>query len=275
MNVSMPTLTSTPPHDPAVAALLARPELRRHLERYLRRRLPQSEVDDTVQSVLCAALASRRAPTDPEELRKWITGIARHTIAAHWKRAARETIDESPDAPTAPAPIEAASLARWAETQASLSPSDHADETLDWMAREADGEPLERIASDANVPAARVRQRVSRMRRWMRERWAAELAAVAVITLLALAIAAWWMLGGKRVEMAKDTIAPDAIHRMGASAPAPAPAPTPTPAPAPTPTPTPTPTPAPAPTTTHATPSSTTAAPYFGTGTGTGTTPSH
>src|SRR5262249_38839182 len=51
---------------------------------------------------------------------------------------------------------------------------------------------LEAIAAEDNVPAATVRQRVSRMRRWMKERWAAELAAVALIGLLALL--AWWTL---------------------------------------------------------------------------------
>ncbi len=58
-----------------------------------------------------------------------------------------------------------------------------------------EGEKLEAIAAEEQLPPARVRQRVSRMRRWMKERWAAELAAGAMLT--AIAIAAWWVLRGR------------------------------------------------------------------------------
>jgi hypothetical protein len=102
---------------------------------------------------------------------------------------------ELPDLEGSPAPIEAREMARWAEEQA--GETGDAQKTLDWMAREGEGEKLEAIAAEEKVPAARVRQRVSRMRRWMKERWAAELAAVAVLTLLALA--AWWLLK-KQIE---------------------------------------------------------------------------
>jgi hypothetical protein len=57
------------------------------------------------------------------------------------------------------------------------------------MAREGEGEKLESIAAEERVPAARVRQRVSRMRRWMKERWLAELAAVAALAILAILVA--------------------------------------------------------------------------------------
>jgi hypothetical protein len=56
------------------------------------------------------------------------------------------------------------------------------------MAREGEGEKLENIAADEQVPAARVRQRVSRMRRWMKERWIAELAAVAALGVFAFVL---------------------------------------------------------------------------------------
>ena len=52
------------------------------------------------------------------------------------------------------------------------------------MAREGEGDKLEHIAEEEKLPAATVRQRVSRMRRWMRERWLAELAAAAAAALL-------------------------------------------------------------------------------------------
>ncbi|HEX3850670.1 MAG TPA: hypothetical protein VHW01_06860 [Polyangiaceae bacterium] len=54
-------------------------------------------------------------------------------------------------------------------------PDPEALHTLEWMLREGDGEKLEQIARDANLPAPRVRQRVSRLRCFLREQWAAEL----------------------------------------------------------------------------------------------------
>jgi hypothetical protein len=66
-----------------------------------------------------------------------------------------------------------------------------AQKALDWMAREGEGEKLESIAAEERVPATRIRQRVSRMRRWMKEQWLAELAAVA--TLAGVTIVVWWL----------------------------------------------------------------------------------
>ncbi|AUX42753.1 uncharacterized protein SOCE26_041860 [Sorangium cellulosum] len=176
----------TEPPSPATTPL-AEPGLRRSLEEFVRRRVPSAEVDDVVQTVLCDALASPARPTDPSELRRWLLGIARHKVADHHRRASREAATELPDLPVGPPPVEARELARWAEEQASSSRD--AQQTLAWMAREGEGEKLESIAAEAQVPAARVRQRVSRMRRWMRERWRAELAAVAALALLALVLA--------------------------------------------------------------------------------------
>jgi hypothetical protein len=62
------------------------------------------------------------------------------------------------------------------------------------MAREGEGEKLESIAAEANEPAARVRQRVSRLRRFLRARWTAELAAAAG-AIVAVVLAVVWLLG--------------------------------------------------------------------------------
>ncbi|WP_437935772.1 sigma-70 family RNA polymerase sigma factor [Sorangium sp. So ce341] len=167
---------------------LADPDLRRALTDFVKRRMSGADVEDVVQTVLCEALTAKACPEEPAEFRLWLLGIARHKVAGHLRRSARESAAELPEVPIAPPPIEARELARWAERQAAASARDAA-QTLDWMAREGEGEKLESIAAEEQVPAARVRQRVSRMRRWMRERWLAELAAVAALSLVALLVA--------------------------------------------------------------------------------------
>jgi DNA-directed RNA polymerase specialized sigma24 family protein len=182
---------------PSAATPLGDPELRRFIEEFVRRRVPPSDAEDVVQTVLCDALAAERVPTEREELRKWLVGIARHKVADFHRKGSRERPTDPPEQEVPPAPIEVREMARWAEEQA-LSTRDGA-KTLDWMAREGEGEKLENIAAEENVPAARVRQRVSRMRRWMKERWAAELGAVALLALLV--IAAWrWLRPDERPE---------------------------------------------------------------------------
>jgi RNA polymerase sigma factor (sigma-70 family) len=181
------TSMSTPmtsEHPPRATNLLADPSIRRTLEEFVRRRVPGSEVDDVVQTVLCDALAAPGRPEDAAELKRWLLGIARHKVADHHRRSARESAAELPELAVAPPPVEARELLRWAEEQAAQSRD--AKQTLAWMAREGEGEKLESIAAEERVPATRVRQRVSRMRRWMRERWLAELAAVAMLGMVAI-----------------------------------------------------------------------------------------
>lgn len=191
----MSATMSTEP--PAMKTLLGDPALRRALSDFVRRRVPPSDVDDVVQTVLVDALAATNAPSDPRELTRWMLGVARHKVADLHRRAHREPPAELPDLEAVPAPIEELEMARWAEEQAGSSRD--AKQTLSWMAREGEGEKLEAIATDEQVPAARVRQRVSRMRRWMKERWLAELAAVAALGVVALV--AWWILSrGERPE---------------------------------------------------------------------------
>ena len=184
---------------------LGDPEVRRFLEDFVRRRAPASDVEDLVQTVLVDALAADRVPGDREELRKWLVGIARHKVADFHRKTTRERPTDPPEQEAQPAPIEAREMVHWAEKQAASSRE--GAQTLGWMAREGEGEKLESIAADEQVPAARVRQRVSRMRRWMKERWAAELAAVAIIAVLV--IVAWRFLRGpKEAPEARPDIPP-------------------------------------------------------------------
>jgi RNA polymerase sigma factor (sigma-70 family) len=202
MSQAMPTLP-TSRDQLAARKALGDPAVRRVVEKFVRRRVPPSDVEDVVQTVFCDALAAADRPVESTELTRWLLGIARHKVVDRHRRALREPPAELPEIPAGPAPLEARALARWAEQQA--GDRSDAKKTLDWMAREGEGEKLDAIAEEERVPAARVRQRVSRMRRWMKERWAAELAAVAMLTLLALA--AWWLL--------HDAAPPEAHDRSG------------------------------------------------------------
>lgn len=170
-------------------AMLSTRETRRFLSDYVRKRVGEQDVDDVVQTVLVDALAAQRVPEVDSELRRWLIGIARHKIADHHRKAGREQPAELPDLEASAPPLEERQMASWAERQAPASKE--AARTLEWMAREGEGEKLEQIAIDEQVAAATVRQRVSRMRRWMRERWLAELAAVAALGLLAFALWRW------------------------------------------------------------------------------------
>ena len=149
------TMSTDPPA--ATKTLLGDPALRRALTDFVRRRVPPSDVDDVVQTVLMDALAAPNAPADPRELTRWTLGVARHKVADLHRRVHREPPAELPDLEAAPAPIEEIEMARWAEEQAGSSRD--ARQTLAWMAREGEGEKLEAIATDEQVPAARVRQR--------------------------------------------------------------------------------------------------------------------
>jgi DNA-directed RNA polymerase specialized sigma24 family protein len=168
---------------------LADPALRKQLEDFVRRRVPVADVDDVVQTVLCDALAARERPEGVEELRRWVLGIARHKVVDLHRRAHKEPPSELDDLEASPPPIEERGLVEWAERQAGSSRE--GQKTLGWMAREGEGEKLESIAAEEKVPAARVRKRVSRMRKWMKERWLAELAAVAAIAVLAFVVWRW------------------------------------------------------------------------------------
>jgi len=171
------------------SADLLHPELRQHLAGYLRRRLPPAEVDDALQAVYCAALEARSIPSDQVHLRRWLTVIARRQVAAYYERTSAEQLGEAPEVEVQPELVEAMSMLRWAEREAAHSQLESVDQTLDWMARESEGEKLEAIAADTRMPSARVRQRVSRLRRFMKARWVMEMSAALVL----IAIASWML----------------------------------------------------------------------------------
>ena len=165
------------------AARLADPALRQALLRYARRRLPPAEVEDLVQSTLTDALVSANPPSDGSEFQRWVQGIARHKIADSYRRRGRLPIlDPDVDARAGDAFAGTGELTQWIERE--LPKTEGANATLHWLLRESDGESLDEIARDAALPAPRVRQRVSRLRRHLHARWLA-LGAAGLILLLA------------------------------------------------------------------------------------------
>ncbi|MBI2389636.1 MAG: sigma-70 family RNA polymerase sigma factor [Deltaproteobacteria bacterium] len=198
---------------PTVHATLADPSLRAALVAMVRRRVPAPEVDEIVQATLTEALASRGCPDDPERIRRWVHGIARHKIVDFHRRHRREHTAHEHESevlesvPADSAPHDAVDLLRWAERE---MPETHG-RTLEWLLREGEGEKLEEIANEAALPAPQVRQRVARLRRHFRTRWAAQVAAA--VALLALAIVAAALLRRTDREAVKPVIAPDPVAR--------------------------------------------------------------
>jgi RNA polymerase sigma factor (sigma-70 family) len=154
---------------------LADPRLRGEVLAVVRRRVRGDDAHDVVQAALADVLSAVRVPEDAEEFRRFVFAVTRNKVFDHFRRGMREVPhddEQGPEAPASDEPLSARDILRWAEQEL---PDAEAEHTLEWMLREGDGEKLEQIARDANLPAPRVRQRVSRLRRFLRERWAAEL----------------------------------------------------------------------------------------------------
>jgi len=220
-------------------AALADPALLSALGAHIRTRVPASEADDVLQSVIADALAAETAPDEEGALRRWVFGVARNKIVDFYRRTRREQPADAVDEPAAPSSGRgaAADLMRWAEGE--LPPGSDAKRTFEWMLREGEGEKLESIAASEKLPAPRVRKRVSRMREHFRARWAAYLAALAAAGLAAILV--WYMFRRKPVPEAR--IVPEAPSVPNSAAVRPPPTPTAIPTPTPTPTPSLTPTP--------------------------------
>ena len=173
--------------NPVVSAALSDPadmfgtpldHLRRHLEApgflawlssIVRRRVPPSDVDDVVQAVLCDALASHLIPIDEREIGRWICGIAKNKVADFHRRAKRETAMDEDEPSASDRSGEVRVLLRAVVLDAAATA--RGEEALEWIVREHAGEDLSRIAEETHLPAPVVRQRVSRLRRALRDRW--------------------------------------------------------------------------------------------------------
>ncbi len=166
---------------------LSDPGLRAAVQRLLRRKLPAQEVDDAVQTVLAEALSAAEVPDSREAAGRWLLGIARHKAVDFFRRR-REVPTE--DVPTVAVEMdhEERDFVRFMLADVS---GEHAP-LVDVLLREADGEKLEHLAAEAGIAAPTLRQRVSRLRRFLREKRALELALVAaVLAAMAIAISRW------------------------------------------------------------------------------------
>ena len=157
---------------------LAAPALRKSVAAMVRRRVPADDVEDVAQTILCDALAASSIPSNPEELRRFVAGIARHKVADFHRRPRWVELTTAPEPTAVQAPVEARALL--ARIASSAAASVREQETLGWLVREHAGEPLSTIAADAGLPWPAVRQRVSRLRRALRSQWAHALALLVI-----------------------------------------------------------------------------------------------
>ena len=70
-------------------------EIRAALVAMVRKRVPESEVDDIVQATLTEAVVSPHAPSEAEALRRWLFGVAKNKVADFHRKRGRESFDSS------------------------------------------------------------------------------------------------------------------------------------------------------------------------------------
>lgn len=163
----------------ALHRYVAAPSTRTALTAYVRRRGLYGEADDVVQTVLCDALAVQAVPADPSDLPRFVTGIARRKVADEHRRRARRGHAEMPEIATMDRP-EIADLLRRIQTD--LVDAEQR-RCLEWVVREHSGDALAEIALEHRLAPTTVRQRVSRLRRHLRARYAGALALALALAL--------------------------------------------------------------------------------------------
>jgi DNA-directed RNA polymerase specialized sigma24 family protein len=186
----------------ALRHYVAEPATRSSITAYMRRRGLHEDADDLAQTVLCAALAVEAVPDESSDWPRWLTGIAKRKAADERRRRARWKQDELPDLGAATEP-EVRDLLRRIDAEV----VDHEDRrSLGWLMREHAGETLFELAREEAIHPATLRQRICRLRRQLRARYAWPL-----LVLLGVGLG---VCAAQRVEMASlvvDAVAPKSV----------------------------------------------------------------
>jgi DNA-directed RNA polymerase specialized sigma24 family protein len=117
-------------------------QMRQALWTMVRRRVPERDAEDVVQSVLAEAIASPHRPEEPESARRWIWGMARNKIADYHRRARRETFVEV-EASVTPNDDSGREILEWAAVE--LPPGLDERRTFEWLLREGEGDRLDSL----------------------------------------------------------------------------------------------------------------------------------
>jgi len=152
----------------ALRHFVAEPATRSSISAYMRRRGLYEDADDLAQTVLCDALAVEAVPAESSDLPRWITGIARRKAADERRRRARWKRDELPELGATTQPEVLDMLQR---IDADVVDREER-RSLGWLMREHAGETLFDLAREEAIHPATLRQRICRLRRQLRARYA-------------------------------------------------------------------------------------------------------
>jgi len=163
--------------------------LRREVEAAVRTGVRGDEAEDVVQATLADVLSATSVPEEPEEFRRFVFGVARTKYSTISWRQKRHTagLDESETA--APEPrFRRRHPALGRRRAARLRVAEHARmDAARGRRREA-----EHIARDLQLPATRVRKRVSRLRKFPARSLASRADAGGTLALLCALGALYW-----------------------------------------------------------------------------------
>ena len=92
-------------------------KLRADVEAAVRRRIRGDEANDVVQATWTDVLQASQVPSDADEFRRFVFGVARNKVVDHFRQRARELAspEEVEDSAEAGAPVSTRDLLRWAE----------------------------------------------------------------------------------------------------------------------------------------------------------------
>lgn len=103
-----------------IKSRVADPALRREVEAAVRRRIRGDDAEDVVQATLADVLWAARVPEEPEELRRFVFGVARNKVFDHFRRQKRFVAMGAGEEAAAPEPpLSARDILRWAEGELS------------------------------------------------------------------------------------------------------------------------------------------------------------